>query len=76
MDAYYTKSYQEAFHDPIWKSSMEEEFNSLPENETWEFISLPPKRNLVQCKWVFRTKVAAYGYDIKYKAILVSKLFS
>ena len=30
----------------------------------------------MQCKWVYRTKVSAYSYDIKYKAILVSKFFS
>ena len=30
----------------------------------------------MQCKWVFRTKIAVNGYDVKYKAILVSKGFS
>ena len=30
----------------------------------------------MQCKWVYRNKISADGYDIKYKARLVSKLFS
>ena len=30
----------------------------------------------MQCKWVYRTKVADYASDIKCKASLVSKLFS
>ena len=55
---------------------MQDEFNSLQENETWELVSLPPKRKLVQCKWVYQTKVAADGSDKKYKAILVSRGFS
>ena len=40
---------------------MQEEFNSLQENETWELVSLPPKRKLVQRKWVFRKKIVEYG---------------
>ena len=55
---------------------MQDEFNSLQENETWELVSLPPKRKLVQCKWVFQKKIAADGYDVKYKAILISKGYS
>ena len=60
-------SYEEACHDPIWKSSMEEEFNYLQENETWELVPLPPKRKLVQCKWIFQKKIATDGSDVKYK---------
>ena len=54
---------------------MQDEFNSLLENETWELVPLPPKRKLVQCKWVYRTKDYADGSDIKYNFILVEKLF-
>ena len=36
---------------------MQEEFKSLQDNETWEFVPLPSKRKLVQCKWVYRTKM-------------------
>ena len=55
---------------------MQEEFNSIQENKTWELVRLPSKRKLVQCKWVCRTKVAADRYYIKYKAIFVSKVLS
>ena len=55
---------------------MQEEFKSLQDNETWELVPLPSKRKLVQCKWVYRTKVAENGSNIKYKARLVSKGFS
>ena len=55
---------------------MQDEFNSLQENETWELVPLPPKRKLVQCKWVFRTKIVAEGSDVKYKSRLVAKGYS
>ena len=50
--------------------------NSLQKNTTWELVSLPPGRKLVQCKWVFRTKVSTDGRTYKYKARLVEKCFS
>ena len=55
---------------------MDEEMNSLQKNTTWELVSLPFGRKLVQCKWVFRTKVAADGRTYKYKERLVEKVFS
>ena len=55
---------------------MEDELQSLQENNTWELVPLPPKRKVVQCKWVFQTKIAADGSDIKHKAILVAKSYS
>ena len=55
---------------------MKEEFNSLQKNNTWELVDLPPGRKLVQRKWVFKTKFAADGSPLKYKAILVAKGYS
>ena len=39
-------------------------------------VSLPPGRKLVQCKWVYKTKIASDGTTTKYKARLVSKGYS
>ena len=55
---------------------MKEEFSSLHKNNTWELVDLPPRRKLVQCKWVFKTKFAADGSPLKYKARLVAKGYS
>ena len=55
---------------------MDKEMNSLQKNTTWELVSLPRGRKLVQCKWIFRTKVAENGSTCKYKARLVGKGFS
>ena len=70
------KSYYHAWKDPIWKVAMDEEINSLHKNTTWELVSLPPRRELIQCKWVFQTNIDAYGSTYKYKASLVAKFFS
>ena len=53
------KSYYHALKDPRWQVAMDEEMNSLHKNTTWELVSLPLGRELVQCKWVFQNKVAA-----------------
>ena len=55
---------------------MKEEFISLQKNNTWELVDLPPGRKLVKCKWVFKTKFAADGSNLKYKEILVAKGYS
>ena len=44
-----------------WQDAMDEEMNSLQKNATWELVSLPPGRKLVQYKWVFQKKVSNDG---------------
>ena len=70
------KSYYHARKDPRWQVAMEEAMNSLQKNTTWELVSLPLGRKLVQCKWVFRNKVAADASTYKYKERMVEKNFS
>ena len=69
-------SYYHSWKDPRWQVAMDEEMNSLQKNTTWELVSLPSGRKLVQCKWVFQKKVSADGRTYKYKEILVAKYFS
>ena len=45
-------------------------------NHTWDLVSLPKGRKLVHCKWIYRTKYAAYGSVDKHKVRLVAKGFS
>eukprot|EP00253_Pinus_taeda_P020502 PITA_20502 len=54
---------------------MEEEYNSLLENQAWDLVPLPSGRKLVRCKWVYRTKSDADGKITKRKARLVAKGF-
>ena len=66
-------TYEYAAHDPIWQTTMKEEFILLQKNNTWELVDLPLGRKLVQCKWVFKTKFVVDGSPLKYKEILVEK---
>ena len=70
------QSFREAFHDPRWKTTMDEEFDSIHDNQTWELVPLPLGRKLVQCKWIYKTKIVADGTTTKYKARLVAKGYS
>jgi hypothetical protein len=68
-------TYIEAVGNPLWGASMQEEHDSLQENQTWDLVPLPPGRKLIRCKWVYRTKREAYGHVSMYKARLVAKGF-
>ena len=58
-----------------WKEAMEEEYNSLLQNETWALTPLPTNRTAIGCKWVFRIKYNAEGNVDRFKARLVAKGF-
>ena len=54
-----------------WKTTMEEEMQSLQKNETWGLSQLPKGKNAIGCKWVFTTKDGFPNkYDVRYKARL------
>lgn len=70
------KSVKQALQDPNWLSVMQQEYDALIKNHTWDLVSLPPGRKPIGCKWVFRVKENAYGSINKYKARLVAKGFN
>jgi hypothetical protein len=59
-----------------WESAMQEEYNALIANKTWELTPLPKDHKSVGCKWVFRTKKDALGQVVRHKARLVAKGYS
>ena len=63
-------------HKREWQQAIMEEIESLLKNETWTFESLPPGRNTVKNKWVFRIKVKSDGTIERFKARLVAKGFT
>lgn len=71
-------SYEEIKHraDRVqWEQAMKEELKSLLQNNTWEYVSCPFNKNIVDSKWVFSIKIDAFG-NPKYKARLVARGFS
>ncbi|KAK1648500.1 hypothetical protein QYE76_066305 [Lolium multiflorum] len=65
----------EALDDPNWRKAMEEEYDALMINKTWHLVPPSSKRNLIDCKWVYRIKRRADGTVDRYKARLVEKGF-
>jgi hypothetical protein len=70
------ETFAEASGHPDWDTTMNEEYHSLMENDTWDLVPLPKGRKLVRCKWVYRTKYASDGSVERHKARLVAKGFS
>jgi hypothetical protein len=69
------QSYGDVAGNPFWESAMQEEYNSLLKNQSWDLVPLPYGRKLVRCRWVYRTKSAMDGPIRKYKVRLVAKGF-
>ena len=55
---------------------MDQKYAALMRNNTWDLVELPPIRNVVGSKWVFRTKFNSDGSIQKYKARLVAQGFN
>lgn len=60
----------------MWRNAMNEEMESLRENQTWSLVDLPHGKTPIKCKWVFKTKRNAKGETVRYKARLVVKGFT
>jgi hypothetical protein len=70
------ETFVEASCHPDWDTTMNEEYRSLMENDTWDLVPLPKERKLVRYKWVYKTKYASYGSVERNKAQLVAKKIS
>jgi len=40
-----------------WRAAADSEYSSLLENQTWDLVELPPDREAIPCKWVFKDQV-------------------
>jgi hypothetical protein len=71
-------TYQEATNSSDrerWQKALDEEYDSLIQNQTWELAELPPNRKAISSKWVFKIKHNSDGTVERYKARLVARGF-
>ncbi|XP_019229823.1 PREDICTED: uncharacterized protein LOC109210806 [Nicotiana attenuata] len=52
---------------------MTQEFEALYSNHTWDLVALPPGKQAIGCKWVYKVKHKADGSIERFKARLVVK---
>ena len=61
----------DALRDPNWKMAMDDEFDALITNKTWELVPRPPDVNVIRSMWIFTHKVKSNGDFERHKARLV-----
>ena len=69
-------TYEHAAKHPGWVEAMNKEINALQTNNTWDVVSLPPKKKAISCKWVYKTKFKSDGSLERLKARLVIRGFT
>ena len=73
------KTYDEAVSSTEaehWTQAMQEEFQSLVENNTWTLVDKPEDKNILPGKWVYKVNYDPNGQVEKYKARYVAKGFA
>ena len=77
-EPYEPKTYKQAVdsrEENDWRRAMQEEIDSINENETWILTSLPPDRKALRGKWVYKIKRGPAGEILRYKARWVVRGF-
>ena len=73
------KNVNEALSGPKakeWIKAMEEEIESMKNNQVWDLVDLPPGRRSIENKWILKIKRKADGSIERYKARLVAKCYT
>lgn len=70
------RNFKEAAEDDNWVQAMKQEIQALEDNHTWEVVDLPPGKNVIGSKWVYKIKYQANGDVERFKARLVAKGYS
>jgi len=69
-------SFEEASKDPGWVQAMNKEIQALLDNNTWDFVDLPPGKKAISSKWVYKVKLHSDGTLERLKAWLVIRGFT
>jgi S-adenosylmethionine:tRNA-ribosyltransferase-isomerase (queuine synthetase) len=59
-----------------WEKDVQIEMNALIKNHTWDLVPRRQGKNIVECRWVYKTKSTSKGVVERHKYRLVTKAFS
>ena len=59
-----------------WINAMQDELEDLKNNNAWSLVEKPIGINIVDCRWVYKTKTDSDPNKKRYRARLVAKGFS
>ncbi|RDX87750.1 Copia protein, partial [Mucuna pruriens] len=66
------KCYEEVSNKEVWVKAMEEEIKMFEKNNTWELVDCPHGKDIIEVKWVYKTKLNPNG-TIQKKVIRLRK---
>ncbi|KAJ9547690.1 hypothetical protein OSB04_020233 [Centaurea solstitialis] len=64
-------SHVSALKDTNWRLAMQDEYDALIKNATWELVPRPKDVNVIRCMWIFNHKFNSNGTLERHKARLV-----
>ncbi len=75
LEPYVPINYNDALTCPEsekWKAAIQDEYDSIMDNKTWQIVPLPKNRKAIKGKWVLDFKPAHKGAAARYKARFVA----
>ena len=69
-------NYEQAKEHKKWMDSMNEKYDAITRNQTWELIELPKNKVPIGRKWLYKSMFKSDGSIHKYNARLVMKGYS
>lgn len=65
------ENYKKTIKHDVWNKAMAEEIRMIEKINTWECVTIPKERKVVNLKWIYKTKLNQEG-DIQENNLLTS----
>ena len=65
-------NFQEVVSHVEWRQAVQEEYDSILRNQTWDLVPMPPRKKAIGLCWIFKVKKNSKGEIARYMARLVA----